>query len=102
MLADALLDSVTFNREPDNRRDVESNEPEIQNNELERHLSHRKQPCYAPECCIALMELINTCWSHRPSKRPTFESIVNELEDISKKLGATAHGSNGEGEFTEI
>ena len=52
------------------------------------------------------MELINTCWCHRPSKRPTFESIVNELEDISKKLVGIAHlacrGSNGEGELTEI
>lgn len=94
-------------REPDNRAEDENKEPQVGHNELERYLAQREYPCFAPECCAKLMELMNNCWCLHPSERPTFQGIVNELKEIIKKLEPeTLHfqGSTGEdeGQYADI
>jgi len=56
-------------------------------------------------CCPRLCSLIEACWDHDPSKRPTFDQILVQLKEIfSPDLFENNHSDNknSEGETEEV
>eukprot|EP00013_Stygamoeba_regulata_P012609 CAMPEP_0177667652 /NCGR_PEP_ID=MMETSP0447-20121125/22243_1 /TAXON_ID=0 /ORGANISM="Stygamoeba regulata, Strain BSH-02190019" /LENGTH=130 /DNA_ID=CAMNT_0019173909 /DNA_START=141 /DNA_END=530 /DNA_ORIENTATION=- len=45
--------------------------------------TEKLRPVIPKSCPPALAQLIRRCWSHSPQKRPTFDAITTELENLS-------------------
>jgi serine/threonine protein kinase/GTPase SAR1 family protein len=49
-----------------------------------------KRPTFPTQCELIYASLASRCWAQRPSERPTFERVVDDLTAIARQLAPTA------------
>lgn len=56
----------------------------VQSNEIQEFLESGERMEYPRQCPAKFIKLINSCWANSPQDRPSFEWIVNYIEEIPK------------------
>jgi hypothetical protein len=59
--------------------------PKLSNLEVADFISEEKRMNKPENCPDNVFEIMTKCWAQLPQGRPTFEVILNEIEDLLKK-----------------